>query len=102
MKLFCILIALLAIPGVVRGQSSGASSGSSASDGNLAEEVKALREALLQTQKQMAAQQREIEALKAEPKNVAGTSASPSEPSSNGGNGAADHAAPYPAESETE
>jgi hypothetical protein len=64
MKPTYILIACLLLTSVVRGQTSGANPDSSANDTNLAAEVKALREALLQTQKQMAAQQQEIEALK--------------------------------------
>ena len=43
---------------------------SSANNPNLVDEVKSLREALLQTQRQMAAQQREIEILKAHSKNA--------------------------------
>src|SRR5277367_4861999 len=64
MKPIYTLIACLVLAGVVRGQTGSANPDSSANDTNLAAEIKALREALLQTQKQMAAQQREIEALK--------------------------------------
>jgi len=71
MKPIHILLACLLLPGVVRAQSSSARADSSASDTNLAAEVKALREALLQTQRQMAAQQREIETLKAQSKDGA-------------------------------
>jgi hypothetical protein len=49
-------------------QSNAQQTSSSQSDTALAAEVKALREALLQTQKQVAAQQLEIETLKAQPK----------------------------------
>jgi hypothetical protein len=64
MKPIYILIACLLLTGIVRGQASGANPDPPASDTNLAAEVKALREALSQTQKQMAAQQQELEALK--------------------------------------
>jgi hypothetical protein len=64
MKPIHILIACLLLPAAVRGQTNGANPDSSANDTNLASEVKALREALLQTQQQLAAQQHEIEVLK--------------------------------------
>jgi hypothetical protein len=64
MKPIRILFACLFLPVVALGQSSNANPDFPANDTNLAAEVKALREALLQTQKQMAAQQHEIEALK--------------------------------------
>ena len=70
MKPIHILFACLLLPGVVRGQTSSANPDSSGSDANLAAEIKSLREALLQTQKQMAAQQQEIESLKAQSKNA--------------------------------
>jgi hypothetical protein len=70
MKVIYILIACLLLPGLVRAQASGSNPDSSANDTNLAAEIKSLREALLQTQKQMAAQQREIEILKAQSKNA--------------------------------
>jgi hypothetical protein len=54
----------LLLPSIALAQGSAQQTDSSKNDTNLAAEVKALREALLQTQKQMAAQQREIEALK--------------------------------------
>jgi hypothetical protein len=66
MKPIYILLACFLLPGVLKAQTSGANPDSSANDTNLAAEIKALREALLQTQKQMAAQQREIETLKAQ------------------------------------
>jgi hypothetical protein len=65
MKVICSLLACFLLSGVVKAQTSTANPEPSANDTNLATEVKALREALLQTQKQMAAQQREIETLKA-------------------------------------
>src|SRR5467141_406551 len=71
MKPIHILLACFLLPGVVKAQTSSANPDSSANDTNLAMEVKALREALLQTQKQMAAQQREIETLKARSKDEA-------------------------------
>src|SRR5258705_7833322 len=71
MKPIYILLACFLLPGVVKAQTSSANPDSSANDTNLAAEVKALREALLQTQKQMAAQQREIETLKAQSKDEA-------------------------------
>jgi hypothetical protein len=70
MKPILILITCLLLPCVVRAQGSSVNSGSSANDTGLAAEIKALREALSQTQIQMAAQQREIEALKAQSRNA--------------------------------
>src|ERR1700761_6120361 len=70
MKAIYILIACLLLPVVLRAQANSTNSDSSANDTNLAAEIKSLREALLQTQKQMAAQQREIEALRAQTKNA--------------------------------
>jgi hypothetical protein len=58
MKPIYILLACFLLPGVVEAQTSSPNPDSSAHDTNLATEAKALREALLQTQKQMAAQQR--------------------------------------------
>jgi len=68
MKLIYILLVCLILPGAILAQASAQQSASSADDANLATEVKALREALQQTQKQVAAQQREIETLKTQPK----------------------------------
>ena len=70
MKPVHILFACLLLPGVVRAQATSTNPDSSAKDTDLAAEVKALRDALLQTQRQMAAQQREIETLKAQSKNT--------------------------------
>ena len=56
-------------------QDSGQEPNSSTNNPNLAAEVKALRDALLQTQKQVAAQQREIETLKRQSKTGPTTSA---------------------------
>jgi hypothetical protein len=70
MRPLYILVACLLLSGVVRAQANAANPDSSASDSNLAAEIKSLREALLQTQIQMAAQQREIEVLKAQSKNA--------------------------------
>jgi hypothetical protein len=54
----------LLLPCIALAQGSAQQTDSSKNDSDLAAEVKALRDALLQTQKQMAAQQLEIEALK--------------------------------------
>ena len=71
MKPIYILLACFLLPGLIKAQTSSANPDSSANDTNLGSEVKALREALLQTQRQMAAQQREIERLKAQSKDGA-------------------------------
>src|ERR1700739_696532 len=86
MKPIHILFACLILPTVALVQASNTNPDSSGNDTNLGAEVKALREALSQTQKQMAAQQREIETLKAQSKNAVTVSA-PSELPSRG-NGA--------------
>jgi hypothetical protein len=67
-------------------------------DANLAAEIKSLREALLQTQNQMAAQQREIEILKAQSKTAEAAPAA-SELPVNPGSGAIDNSAPAAIES---
>ena len=69
MKAICVFFAFLLLPGTMLAQASGQEPGSAADNMNLAAEVKALREALQETQKQVADQQREIETLKAQPKN---------------------------------
>src|SRR5271156_4885781 len=66
MKLSLICSVLLVSPGLVLAQASSQKSDSSSSNSDLATEMKALREALLQTQKQVALQEREIETLKGE------------------------------------
>jgi hypothetical protein len=66
MKLLHILCVLLLAPGLVLAQAGSQKSDSSSNNSDLATEVKALREALLQTQKQVAVQEREIETLKGE------------------------------------
>src|ERR1700722_8966508 len=66
MKLSLIWSALLLSPGLVLAQTSSQKSDSSPSNSDLATEVKALREALLQTQKQVTLLEREIETLKGE------------------------------------
>src|SRR5258705_13937954 len=91
MKPIYILLACFLLPGVVKAQTSSAIPDSPANDTNLAAEVKTLREALLQTQKQMAAQQREIETLKAQSKNAV-TAPAPSELPSRGNGAAGDSA----------
>jgi len=68
MKAFYILFASLILPGSIPAQAVGEQLDSSASTANLVAEVKELREALLKTQKQVAAQQREIETLKTQPR----------------------------------
>ncbi len=65
MILLRALCLLLIAPTVIWAQSSPENLDSSTNKEKLAGEVKALREALLQTQKQVAVQQREIETLKA-------------------------------------
>src|ERR1700723_1011097 len=64
MKLLHAICLLLLAPGLMLAQAGSQAPDSSPSDSEVAAELKALREALLQTQKQMAAQQQEIEALK--------------------------------------
>jgi hypothetical protein len=69
MKPICVFLALLFLPGLMLAQTSGQDPNSSADSTNLAAEVKALRETLQQTQKQLANQQHEIETLKEQSKN---------------------------------
>jgi hypothetical protein len=69
MKPICVFFALLFLPGLMSAQTSGQDPNSSADSTNLAAEVKALRETLQQTQKQLANQQHEIETLKEQSKN---------------------------------
>jgi len=64
MTLLRSVLLLLVTPGLIWAQSSAQVTDTSQSNPDVAAELKALREALLQTQKQMAAQQQEIEALK--------------------------------------
>jgi hypothetical protein len=64
MNLLRSLFLLLVTPGLVWAQSSAQVTDASQNNPDVATELKALREALLQTQKQMASQQREIEALR--------------------------------------
>jgi hypothetical protein len=79
MRSIHILFTCLLLPGVAWAQTSSANPDSSADDTNLATEVKTLRDALLQTQRQMAVQQREIDRLKAQSKDGA-TRSSTNEP----------------------
>ena len=74
MKALFICFACLILPGVILAQTAGQPPDSSANNPDLRAEVKALREALQQTQNQVAAQQREIETLKAQSKNGPSTS----------------------------
>ncbi len=74
MKATNILLACLLLPGITWAQAEGQNTGSvPASVTGLAFEVQALREALSQTQKQVAAQQAEIQTLKTQSKAVAMT-----------------------------
>jgi hypothetical protein len=68
MKMTYMFLALLLLPGALFAQASSEQPDSPANNPSLVAEVKALRDALLQTQKQVAAQQREIEILKTQPK----------------------------------
>ena len=68
MKPVCLFFALLFLPGMMLAQTSGQDPNSSAENTNLAAEVKALREALQQTQRQLVNQQHEIETLKEQSK----------------------------------
>jgi hypothetical protein len=69
MKAICAFFALLFLPGMMPAQTSGQDANPLAENTNLVAEVKALREALQQTQKQVASQQHEIETLKEQSKN---------------------------------
>ena len=60
-----VLCLLLIAPGVVFAQNTPEKLDSSPNNSDVATELKTLREALMQTQKQVAAQQQEIETLKA-------------------------------------
>jgi hypothetical protein len=62
MKLLRTLCLVLLVPGLTWAQASAPNAGSSKNDSDVATELKALREALSQTQNQMASQQQEIEA----------------------------------------
>jgi hypothetical protein len=64
MTLLRSVLLLLVTPGLIWAQSNAQVTDTSQSNPDVAAELKALREALLQTQKQMAAQQQEIEALR--------------------------------------
>ena len=69
MKAIHILLACLLLPGITWAQAKGQDAGSSPASGtDLASEVQALREALSQTQKQVAAQASEIQTLKTQSK----------------------------------
>lgn len=64
MKVIYLFFALLCLSGKLQAQAGGQLPDSSANNPNLVDEVRALRDALLQTQRQVAEQQREIEILK--------------------------------------
>jgi hypothetical protein len=68
MKAIRVFSALLFLPGLMLAQTSGQDPNSAADNTNLAAEVKALREALKQTQGQVADQQHEIETLREQSK----------------------------------
>jgi hypothetical protein len=70
MKLICALFAFLVLPALMAAQTSGPDANSSSENGDLAAQVKSLREALQQTQKLVANQQQEIEALKGQSKST--------------------------------
>jgi hypothetical protein len=74
MKLIYFLLALLLVPAIVLAQDRGQKHDSSKSRTDLTAEVKTLREALMQTQKQLAAQQQEIETLKVQSRNAGAAS----------------------------
>src|SRR5580698_1338543 len=76
MKAIQILLACLLLSGITWAQAQGQDPNSLPAIGtDLASEVQALREALSQTQKQMAAQQAEIQTLKTQSKASPGTPA---------------------------
>jgi len=76
MKAIHILLACLLLPGITWAQANGQDAGSRPASGSgLAAEVQALREALSQTQKQVAAQASEIQTLKAQSKDASMTPA---------------------------
>src|SRR5260370_21231655 len=86
MKLIYFLLALLLLPAIVLAQGIGQEHDSSKSKTDLSGEVKAVREALMKTQKQLAAQQQEIETLKVQSRNaVAAFTASKSVPTRSDG-----------------
>jgi len=74
MKLVYFLLALLLLPAIVLAQGSGQEHDSSKNKTDLTAEVKALREALLQSQKQLDAQQQEIETVKVQSRNAVAAS----------------------------
>ena len=86
-----VLCLLLIAPGAIFAQSSPEKMDSSPNNSDVATELKTLREALTQTQKQVAAQQREIETLKAR-SNAGSLSASNQLPPTEGEAGAPDSA----------
>ena len=73
MKVINIPFACLALTGVLLGQAGTVTPDPSSNGTNLAGEVQALRDALSQTQKQLAAQQQQIENLKAQSTDSAAT-----------------------------
>jgi hypothetical protein len=76
MRAIHIVLAFLLLAGITWAQATGQDAGSPPASGtDLAAEVQALREALSQTQKQVAAQQVEIQTLKTQPKAAPATPA---------------------------
>jgi hypothetical protein len=76
MRAIHIVLAFLLLAGITWAQATGQDAGSPPASGtDLAAEVQALREALSQTQKQVAAQQAEIQTLKTQPKAAPATPA---------------------------
>jgi len=65
-SVLCTAWLLLIVPSLVYGQTAAPQAASSPNPSDVGAEMKALREALLQTQQQVAAQQQEIEILKAQ------------------------------------
>jgi hypothetical protein len=82
MKSLRTVCLVLVAPGLMWAQASAPQASSSPNDTEVGAELKALREALLQTQKQLAAQQQEIEALKNGAKNGQALSSSSEQPPS--------------------
>jgi hypothetical protein len=75
MRSLRVLCLLLIAPGVIRAQSNPQKPDSPPNNSDVATELKTLREALMQTQRQVADQQREIETLKARSNNSPASSA---------------------------
>ena len=95
MKAIHIAVACLLVPGVTWAQAKTQDPVSSAASGtDLASEVQALREALAQTQKQVAVQAREIQTLKTQSKSAVLTPATENLPPADNEPGTYDLASP--------